>query len=809
MIPFYENSEAYKRLSSIFTFVTVAYLFYAIYVMFYPVFPKHELINYILYKLHGAYPNKPILSFLLLIVSITAIFTAASAKTIEPETKKKFVMIGIICYVVFLILVLVVPINIFSAILSILIFLTGFFLLLASRRKIAEDLKKDRRHEIESQFDQMREKIETPYSVNIPYKYNYLGEVCKSWVNIVNPFRAILVGGTPGSGKSFATIEEIMRQFTKKCFTGVIYDFKYPTLTRKQYNYTKWYEDNHSIKPAFYVINFDDVEYSNRCNPINSDTLQTMADAEENTKVLMLNINKTWIEKEGDFFTDSANVYTAMLMWYLKIITQKYDYDICSLPHLIALSTFESTEILFLILNKYNELKPKMKPFSEALAKGALEQLAGQTASAGVALSKISTKELNYILTGDDFSLDLNNPLAPKILCLGNNPDRQLTYAAPIGLILSKLAKVLNKKKQLPSIFGIDEFPTVYIRGIDNLIATGRSNLIATVLGFQSFKQIVANYGKEISDQLISICGTRMMGQMMDDDAELISKNIGKHKVLNKSYNYSTNDVSEGQQTSMEEIVPPERIAQFSQGTFCGTVADDFENKESNKVFYGELLPPLELKAREDDIPLQKINDFTPLNINELQKEYLMKNREFINQFKTAVLSQTIMYWVKKIEEVTTERGLDEYLIQEFEFGYHQLREFTKLIMFKPSIYKLILKIKKNEQNLDRSFTQDEINTFIKESVRQGIIEETKNNFLEKYNDEIYNDIYRIIALEIDSLKIIDELAENEKLCTVSINFFEKIIASDKLTDQIAKDKYMNFIDELNTKIFKRKKNTN
>ena len=804
---FYENNETYKRLSSIFTFVTVGYLLYAVYVMFYPVFPKNDIANFFLYKIHGAYPNKPIITLLLLAVSIAAIFTASSAKTIEQETKKKFILIGVLCYAVFLLLVLIIPINIFSAILSALIFLTGFFLLLASRRKVAEDLKKDRRHEVESQFDQIREKIETPYSVNIPYKYSYLGEVCKSWVNIVNPFRAILVGGTPGSGKSFATIEEMMRQFTKKGFTGVIYDFKYPTLTRKQYNYTRWYEDSHTIKPSFYVINFDDVEYSNRCNPINSDTLQAMADAEENTKVLMLNINKTWIEKEGEFFTDSANVYTAMLMWYLKIVTQKYDYDICSLPHLIALSTFESTEILFLILNKYNELKPKMKPFSEALAKGALEQLAGQTASAGVALSKISTKELNYILTGDDFSLDLNNPLAPKILCLGNNPNRQLTYAAPLGLILSKLAKVLNDKDKLPSIFGIDEFPTVYIRGIDDLIGTGRSNKIATVLGFQSFKQIVANYGKQISDKIISICGTRIMGQMMDDDAELISKNIGKHKVLNKSYNYSQNDVSEGQQTSMEEIVPPERIAQFSQGTFCGTVADDYANKESNKVFYGELLPPLELKAREDDIPLPKINDFTPHNINELQKEYLFENREFIEKFKAAVLSQTIMYWVKKIEEVTTERGLDEYLIREFEFGYHQLREFTKLIMFKSSIHKLILKIKKNEQHLDRHFTSDEMDNFIKESVKRGIIEDTKNNFLEKYNDEIYNDIYRIIALEIEDLKIVDELAENSKMISGSINFFEKIISSEKFKDQTAKNKYMEFVDELKSKVFKKERN--
>ncbi len=571
-------------------------------------------------------------------------------------------------------------------ILNILFFFCFFYPLLEWRKKVTEDLKKDRRHIIEGQFDQYREKIETDTSVNIPYLYSFKGKVNTSWINIVNVFRAVLVGGTPGSGKSYATIEEIMRQLTKKAFTGVIYDYKFPTLSRKQYNYLTWYQNNYSIKPKFYVINFDDPEYSHRCNPINVDSLETIADAEENTKVLMLNINKTWVDKEGDFFTDSANVFTAMLMWYLKILTKKYDYDVCSFPHLVALSTFESTEILFLMLNKYNDLKPKMKPFSEALEKGALEQLAGQVASAGVALSKISSLELNYILTGNDFTFDLNDPLAPKILCVGNNPDRQMTYSSPIGLILTKLSKTLNKQKKRPSMYIVDEFPTVYVRGIDNLIATARSNKIATVLGFQSFAQIIVNYGKEISDQMLRICGTRIMGQMMDEDAQTISGNIGKQKVQNKSITYSNNDVSEAHSVALEDIVPSSHIAQFSQGTFCGVIADDFKHKNDNKIFVGELQPPLELKAKEEELELPKIYDFTPDNIDTLIADFETDNKIFLDSVYKILQEKTLRDWLTIIEETTSDAAFYELIIAENEFQYFEYKNFFEDMLFKQNI---------------------------------------------------------------------------------------------------------------------------
>lgn len=806
MIGSYEDISGFRRMSAVLIMFTLVLLFYVMYVSFYPILPKNQMVGEMLYKIHGAEPNKPILALLLLLVSSSAIFTHSPSKVIDPKTKKILLYVGLFTYTIFVLMIWLLPINAFVASVSSLVFIIGFFSLLSWRRKVAEDLKEDRRHEVESQFDQLREKIDTPYSINIPYKYSYLGEEYISWMNIVNPFRALLVGGTPGSGKSFATIEDFMRQSVKKGFTGVVYDFKYPTLTLKHYNYLQWYKQNYEIEPSFYVINLDDPEYSNRCNPIGVDSLQSMADAEENTKVLMLNINKTWVDKEGDFFTDSANVFTAMLMWYLKIVTKKYDYDICSLPHLIALSTFESTEILFLILKEYNDLKPKMKPFAEALEKGALEQLAGQTASAGIALSKISTKELNYILTGDDFSLDLNNPLSPKILCVGNNPDRDLVYAAPLGLLFSKLAKTINKKGQLPSLYCIDEFPTVYIKGIDNLIATGRSNLIATVLGFQTFAQINANYGKDISEKLINVCGSRIMGQLVGDDAKKISENIGKHKVVNRSFNYSVSDTSEGHQTAMEDIVPPERITQFSQGTFCGVIADDFKYKESNKVFYGEILPPLDLKTKEEDIPLPKINDFTPDDIDEQQAKYLSDNKEFLSIFKKVLVGKSMRKWVTIIDKTTTEKALNEYLANKYNLEYSCLKKFTEFISFKKQFQKLILEQRKS-RSLNKAFSYDEIDKFISQSVRQGIIDDVKDKFLEKHTDEIYNDIYRIIALEIRDLKIVEQIAENKKLSSYSLSFFSRIINSDRFTDEQAKKEYLAIIDELKITIMSNMKN--
>lgn len=801
------DKETYKKISLVLIFITLCVWFYMLYLTYFGVFSKvwySPFFTRMLIKLHGNLPNPIINMGMVVLFYSTAFMTFSPTKTIAADKKKLYGQVGLTSLFLFIALAICqyyYDLGLLGIGLNILFFFCFFIPLLEWRKSTETDLKKDRRNIVESQFDQSKEKINTPYSVNIPFKYYFQDVLRTSWVNIVNPFRAILVGGVPGSGKSFASIEEMMRQFTKKGFTGVVYDFKFPTLTTKQYNYCNWYHENYDIEPAFKVVNFDDPEYSHRCNPISADTLETIADAEENTKVLMLNINKTWIEKEGDFFTDSANVFTAMLMWYLKILTDKYDYNVCSFPHLVALSTFESTEVLFLVLKEYNDLKPKMKPFSEALEKGALEQLAGQVASAGVALSKISSPELNYILTGDDFSFDLNNPLAPKILCVGNNPDRQITYSAPIGLILTKLSKTLNRQNQLPSMFCIDEFPTIYVRGIDNLIATGRSNKIATVLGFQSFAQIIVNYGKEISDQLVRNCGTRIMGQMMDEDAELISKNIGKHKVVTTSVTYSGNDVSKSNNTSLEDIVPASHISQFSQGTFCGVVADDFKYKDESKPFVGELMPPLKLKAKEEEKPLPKLYDMSPPDLEKQLEDFNIEYAYELEKLTEILLRTNIYDWFIQLEKTTTKNNFYDALIYDNELDYKRYRPMFDQMDFKSGLLKyfstLIKKFKPKELKIP--FDNAELKELLQNMISKGLCKSYKDKFLQDHNDDIYNDIYRLIALEVLDLKTAEELRTERKVRDNSIRFFTKVMNSDKIKEEQIRKRYEEIIDILNS----------
>lgn len=808
MLNQYENREDFRKISHGLIFFGILIFIYISYVLFFPLFSQfftHPVLEEKLIAIHGANPNSFIHRLLVISFAIPAIFTFSPAKTISERRKTEVFQYGLVYFTFYILLGLLdyfTKLYLLSLIFSIFTYGFGFYFLLEWRKKVAEDLKKDRRQEEESQFDQSREKVEHPFSVNIPYTYYYLGEKHASWINIVNPFRGILIGGTPGSGKSFATLEEIMRQFIQKGFTGVNYDFKYPTLTKKLYNYFKWYNGlkENEIPRKFYVINFDDPEYSHRCNPINIDTLETIADAEENTKVLMMNINKTWIQKEGDFFVDSANLFTSILMWYLKILTKKYDYDICSFPHLVALSTFESREILFMLFQQYDDLKAKMTPFNDAIENGALEQLAGQTASAGVALAKISSPELNYILTGNDFSFDLNNPLSPKILSLGNNPDRQSTYSAPLGLILSKLAKTLNRQEQLPSMYCVDEFPTIYIRGVDNLIGTGRSNKISTILGFQTLAQVVADYGKETADKIIRLCGSRIMGQMMDEDARMVSDTIGKQKVLNRSYNYSSSDVSENQQVAMEDIVPAYRISQFSQGTFCGVIADDFAYKEQNKVFYGEITPPLELKKMDENIPLPKITPFIPEGLEEKKEEYIKTNRQFLNDFIEILLSKTIKLWNAIITDTTTESNFDDYLVYECNLDYNTLKRFSSFVSLKKNLLKIIKSKTKDGLNPDITFEREELELMISEFISQGFKDEFKNQYLINHQKEIYNDVYRIIVMEVINLNIIEFIKTSKNatpLLRKTKSFFERLSKTDKYDDDFIKRDYAELAERI------------
>ena len=197
------------------------------------------------------------------------------------------------------------------------------------------------------------------------------------------------------------------------------------------------------------------------------------------------------VQKQGDFFVESPIILFASIIWYLKIYQNgKY----CTFPHAIEFLN-RRYEDIFPILTSYPELENYLSPFMDAWLGGAAEQLMGQIASAKIPLSRMISPQLYWVMSDSEFTLDINNPEEPKILCVGNNPDRQNIYGAALGLYNSRIVKLINKKGMLKSSVIIDELPTIYFKGLDNLIATARSNKVAVCLGFQDFSQLVRDYG--------------------------------------------------------------------------------------------------------------------------------------------------------------------------------------------------------------------------------------------------------------------------------------------------------------------------
>ncbi len=455
-----------------------------------------------------------------------------------------------------------------------LLLLTG---LLHIRRIITNNLLKDQFNKKNKLFEQEKRKIENPYSVNIKTE--------DGWLNVVNPFRATMVLGTPGSGKSYTIVEEYIKQHIQKGFAMLVYDFKYPDLSKVAYNYFLAYRSNYANPPSIYMVNFDEPRNSHRVNPIAPSLIQNQADALATSEALFLNINKEYIKKK-DFFTSSAVNLVAAIIWFLRSFEGgKY----CTIPHVISLLSL-SDDVLFSILEKQADIKPLLSPFADALSKQAYEQLSGQTASARIPLSRLATKELFWILSGNDMELDINNPNHPAILFLANNPQTQKSYGAIFGLLASTITRIINKKNRLPLSLIIDELPTIYINGLDNLIATARSNKISTLLSFQDLAQLERDYGREVANAIFNTVGNKITGSVVAETAKKLSDMIGKTIQQRANISYSNRGTTTGKTTTLDYLIPPETIAQLSQGEFCGVLSDIYEQKAEQKIFYSKVV---------------------------------------------------------------------------------------------------------------------------------------------------------------------------------------------------------------------------
>lgn len=501
-----------------------------------------------------------------------------------------------------------------TALLYIVTTITGYLFLMQAGTLATRFMKASNMDDIFNEenetFPQEERLLTNEYSINFKAEYRLRNKTRSSWINIINPFRGLLVTGTPGAGKSWFVILPAMKQMIEKGYGMFIYDFKYPDLSKPAYNWMLQYAANYTNKPSFYSINFDDLSTSNRCNPLAPSSMLDITDATEASRIILLGLNREWIKKQGDFFVESAINFLASIIWYLR----KYkDGKYCTLPHVLELMQAEYDDLLPL-LNSEPEIEVLVNPFIQAYQSDVREQLDGQIASAKIALARLSSPQLYWVLSGNDFTLDINNPAAPKIVCMGNNPEKQGIYGAALSLYISRMIRMINKKDRQKCALIFDEFPTIYFNNMDSLIATARSNKVATILGMQDFSQLKKDYGKDQADVIVNICGNIISGQVFGETAKLLSDRFGK--ILQEKENVSINrtDTSISKSKQLESAIPASKIASLSSGEFVGMVSDNPQERIKLKMFHSTLLHDndvlnKELKHSKNIVPKGPIDE--------------------------------------------------------------------------------------------------------------------------------------------------------------------------------------------------------
>ncbi|MNU14547.1 Type IV secretory system Conjugative DNA transfer [compost metagenome] len=478
-------------------------------------------------------------------------------------------------------------------------------------------------------FPQEERLLENEHSINLPAKYKLKGKLRDSYINIINPYRGVLNLGTPGAGKSYFFMRHVITQHIKKGFTMFVYDFKMPDLSIIAYNTWLKNKDKYSAKSECYFINFDDLSRTHRCNPLDPIGIVDITDAAESARTILLGLNKSWISKQGDFFIESPINFLTALIWFMR----KYqDGAYCTLPHVLELMQVEYDE-LFPLLATQPEIQILINPFQTAYKNGAMEQLEGQIASAKIALARLSSPQLYYVLSGNDFTLNINDPSAPKVVCMGNNPQKIKTYGAVLSLYVNRLIKIVNQKDKLKSSLLFDEFPTIYLSDIDSLIATARSNKVATFLAIQDITQLRKDYGKEQADVIMGIVGNIISGQVTGDTAKLLSDRIGRIMQDRQSLSINRNDTSISKSKQLEAAVPASKISALSSGEFVGTVADNPEERIELKSFHCSIQNDHSaIKAEIDGYkPIPLIRKIEPSMVNRNYQAIRDEVREIVN----------------------------------------------------------------------------------------------------------------------------------------------------------------------------------
>lgn len=492
---------------------------------------------------------------------------------------------------------------------------------------LKEGLLKDRFNLENESFEQCDKLVENEYSVNIPMRYYYKGKFRKGWANITNPFRGCWVVGTPGSGKTFSIIEPYIRQHSAKGFAMVVYDYKFPTLANKLYYHYKTNQKQGKTPEGckFNIINFVDVEYSRRVNPIQKKYIQNLAAASETAETLLESLQKG--KKEGGggsdqfFQTSAVNFLAACIYYFVNYEREPYDKDgnklyaekvqdrdtkfwrptgvvrdteggeivepaywlgkYSDMPHILSFLN-ESYQTIFEVLETDNEVAPLLGPFQTALKNKAMEQLEGMIGTLRVYTSRLATKESYWVFhkDGDDFDLKVSDPKSPSYLLIANDPEMESIIGALNALILNRLVTRVNtgQGKNIPVSIIVDELPTLYFHKIDRLIGTARSNKVSVALGFQELPQLEADYGKVGMQKIITTVGNVVSGSARSKETlEWLSNDIfGKVVQLKKGVTIDRDKTSINLNENMDNLVPASKISDMATGWVCGQTARDF-----------------------------------------------------------------------------------------------------------------------------------------------------------------------------------------------------------------------------------------
>ncbi|MDR1416380.1 MAG: type IV secretory system conjugative DNA transfer family protein [Prevotellaceae bacterium] len=395
-------------------------------------------------------------------------------------------------------------------------------------------------------FEQETRLKQSEYSVNIPTRFCCEGKWRKGWINVTNPFRGTMVLGAPGSGKSFAVVNTYIKQLIAHGNALYVYDYKFPDLTRIVFNHYRLHPEGYSVKPQVYIVNFDDLRTSHRCNPVHPALMTDISEAYESACAVLFNLNRAWAQQQDDFCVKSVATLLAATIWYLKLYQRKR----CTFPHAVELLNKKLDDVLT-ILTSCAELEEYLSPFMSAWGGEAHGQLQQQVEAAKMLLSSMISPPLYWVMSGNDFTLDINNPQAPKVLCVGGSPSMQARYAAALGLYSVRVARLINKPRQHKCAVVVDELPSLYFHQLDHLLATCAGMKIAICLSLQDFSQLEESYGRMGATAIMAVINNVFSGQVAGSTAEMLSTRLG--------------------------IIPASKIAALPQGTFVGSTFENFK----------------------------------------------------------------------------------------------------------------------------------------------------------------------------------------------------------------------------------------